>query len=163
MSAAALPKVTKLGMALAAVVIAAIFFYFARPGLDYYFTDDDIMNLRQSRPAPVSKLLVQTFGFAPQAYRPVGQLFYRGMLALVGLHPRPFHWACFGLLLFNIFLLFSLVRQLTGSSECAVLAALIGSFHSRMEALYATPSSVYDILCFTFYFAFLVSYIHWRQ
>jgi hypothetical protein len=79
---------------------------------------------------------------------------------LAGLHPRPFHWVCFGILVTNLALLFLVARSLTGSSEIAILATLIGCFHSRMDGLYFTTSTIYDILCYTLYFTFLLCYIH---
>src|ERR1700730_14422024 len=145
------------------VFIAGMFYYFARPGLSYYFTDDDIMNLRRAWPVPTRDLLRQVFTFDPQGYRTVGLLFYRLMFSLAGLHPRPFHWVCFAFLVVNLALLFLLAKTLTNSAEIALLATLIGCFHSRMDGLYFTTSTIYDILCYTFYFTFLLCYIHSRS
>lgn len=150
----------RLALLAAGLAIIVMFYYFARPGLSYYFTDDDVMNLRHAWPVPISDLLRQTVTFDPEAYRPVGLLFYRLMFSLAGLHPMPFHWVCLTLLVINLVLLFWLSLSLTRSSEIAILATLIGCFHSRMDVLYFTPSTIYDILCYTFYFTFLLCYIH---
>ncbi len=147
----------------ASLVIVGMFYYFARPGLTYYFTDDDVMNLRRAWPTPVHQLLRQTFTFDPNGYRPAGLLFYRSMFSLAGLDPRPFHWVCFAFLVINLALLFLLAKTLTNSNEIALLATLIGCFHSRMDVLYFTASTIYDILCYTFYFTFLLCYIHYRR
>lgn len=157
-----LGRARQLGVA-ASLVIVGMFYYFAHPGLSYYFTDDDVMNLRRAWPTPVHELLRQTFTFDPNSYRPVGLLFYRVMFAAAGLHPMPFHWVCFALLVINIGLLFLLAESLTDSIEIAALAALIGCFHSRMDGLYFTTSTIYDILCYTFYFTFILCYIYSRD
>src|SRR5437588_6871120 len=115
------------GKIAATLVIIGLFYYFAKPGLSYYLDDDDIMNLRQSWPAPVSKFLSQIVTFEPQAYRPVGLLFYRAMFTISDLHTSAYHAVCFALLLLNLYLLFVFARALTGSIDTAVLTALLAS------------------------------------
>src|SRR5690349_4648638 len=112
-----LPGCGRLQAIAASVVIVGMFYYFARPGLSYYFTDDDVMNLRFAWPIPVRELLRQVIMFSPEAYRPVHMLFYRVMYTLAGLNPAPFHWVTFGLLIFNVALLFLFARSLTKSTE----------------------------------------------
>jgi hypothetical protein len=62
----------------------------------------------------------------------------------------------------NIGLLYRLARQLTGSREAGVLAALLGCYHNRMMDLYQNGGVVYDILCYTFFVAAVSCYIAGR-
>ncbi|MGI8742042.1 MAG: hypothetical protein ACR2NN_05645 [Bryobacteraceae bacterium] len=150
-------------VAAASALIAAIFFRFARPGLGYYFTADDVMNLRRAWPEPVWHFARDCFTFSPVAYRPFGLLEYRAIFALVGFHPLPFHLISFGFLSFNLVLLAWLARRLTGSIKIGLLAALIGCFHSRMDYLYLNTGTIYDVICFTLYVGGLVWYMRIRQ
>lgn len=72
-------------MAAIGTLIAAIFVWFASPGLGYYLTDDHVMNLRRSWPEPVSHLARDCITFSPVAYRPFGLLVYRAIFTLAGL------------------------------------------------------------------------------
>lgn len=85
------------------------------------------------------------------------------MLAIAGLNPLPFRIVPFVILLFNLALLCAVTFTLTKSAEITLLAALFGCFHSRMNDLYFSSANIYDILCYTFYFAALLYYLRRRQ
>jgi uncharacterized membrane protein len=55
-----------------------------------------------------------------------------------------------------------LARLLTQSTEIAALSTLLGVFHPRLVDLYWSTGTIYDILCFTFFFATLGAYIYIR-
>src|SRR5438128_819076 len=95
------------------VCILGMFYYFARPGLGYYFIDDDVMNLRFGWPVPIHELLRQMVTFSANSYRPAHMLYYRLLFDVAGLHPRPFHWVTFGFLVLNLLLLFLFAKRLT--------------------------------------------------
>ena len=148
---------------LAAAAIVGVFLWFASPGLAYYFGADDIMNLRRSWPRPIGELIRDCILIWQPAYRPLGDLAYRLIFEMAGLHPWPFHLVCFALLTGNIFLVYCLAQRLTKSHPTALMSALIGSFHSRMDALDLTPATIYDIGCCTFYLGALLYYVRLRQ
>lgn len=141
----------------------SILLWFAWPGVHAYFNDDDILNLRNALGKSVGELILETFNFSPRAYRPVGLLWYKGMLAMAGLNPLPFRIVPFIVLLFNLSLLCAFTFTLTSSAEITLLAALFGCFHSRMEGLYFSSANIFDLLCYLFYFAALVYYVHRRR
>jgi hypothetical protein len=116
-----------------AAVIVGIFTYFAWPGLFYYFDADDVTNLRRAWPDPIWKAILANFSIGSQ--RSLVSLIYRLLYAIAGFHPFPYHLLCLTLLLTNIYLLYRVADQLTGSREIALFAALLGCFHSRSTAV----------------------------
>jgi hypothetical protein len=132
--------------------IAGVFLGFAGDGLRAYFTPDEMMNLYGAwfRPLVASG-------------RPVGDLFYRVLFAAAGLNPLPYRIACYALLSANLGLLYILCRKLSASREVAVLACLLGAYHAHLADLYYSTDTVYDLLCFLFYFLALVLYAEVRH
>jgi hypothetical protein len=90
-------------------------------------------------------------------------MIYRGLYALVGLHPLPYHLFSLALLAFNIYLLYRLALALTESKATAMLAALFGCFHSRMESLYTSIANLFDIGSCTFFLLALLYYLRLRN
>jgi hypothetical protein len=129
-------------MVAGAGVVLGIMLWFAWPGVHAYFNDDDILNLRNALPKSTSELILTTLDFSPDAYRPVGLLWYKGMLAIAGLNPLPFRIVPFLIVVFNLVLLCAFTFTLTKSAEVTLLAALFGCFHSRMESLYFSSASM---------------------
>jgi hypothetical protein len=136
----------------AAIGIAAVFFAFAGDGLRAYFTPDEMMNLYGAWFRPLA-----------DSGRPVGDLFYRVMFAAAGLNPLPYRIACYALLSANLGLLYILCRKLSASREVAALACLLGAYHAHLADLYYSTDTVYDLLCFLFYFLALLFYIEVRN
>ncbi len=121
------------------------------------------MNLRRSWPKPIWEMIRDCIFLWQPAYRPLGDLAYRLMFELAGLHPWLYHLVCFALLIGNSFLLYCLAQRLTQSHAIALITALIGCFHSRMDALYLSPATIYDIGCCAFYWGALLYYVRLRQ
>src|SRR5260370_8089715 len=90
-------------------------------------------------------------------------MIYRGLYALVGLHPLPYHLFSLALLAINIYLLYRLAFALTESKTAAMLAALLGCFHSRMESLYTSIGNLFDIGSCTFFLLALLYYLRLRN
>jgi hypothetical protein len=67
------------------------------------------------------------------------------------------------LLLVNLGLLYAFSSRLSGSREVGALAALLGAYHAHLADLYYSTGTIYDLLCFAFYFAFLTWYIAIRE
>jgi len=147
----------------AVLSIAAYFLILAGEGLRAYFSPDDLMNLYTCWLKSPAEILKANVLFFSPFFRPMGAAFYRILYAAVGFHPRPFHIACFAILLFNLYLSYCLVRRLTENREVALLAVLVSAYHSRFVDLYYNIGTVYDLLCFTFFYGAFLYYVRIRQ
>jgi hypothetical protein len=136
----------------ATLLIAGIFLGFAGDGLRAYFTPDEMMNLYGAWFRPLA-----------ESRRPVGDLFYRIFFNAFGLDPLPYRIACFAMLAANLALLYLLCVKLSGSREVAALACLLGAYHAHLADLYYSTDTVYELLCFLFYFGALALYVQVRQ
>ena len=143
--------------------IGAWFLYFAGKGLFAPFSGDDLMNLHGYLSKPAHTLLVDNLRYWSTAYRPMGGLFYTSFYYGFGFDPLPLRMGCFTLLGVNLVLLFRFGRLLSQSSEVALLATLLFSYHAWFVDLYYSSGTIYDLLCFTFYFAAFIFYIRIRQ
>ncbi len=139
--------------AIAAILLLAVWFlYFAGAGLWAPFSGDDLMNLHGYLARPFGTLLLDNLRYWSTAYRPLGGLFYATIYRFFGFDPLPFRVACFALLILNLFLLYRVCRRLAGCSEIALLATFLASYHAWFVDLYYSSGTVYDLLCFFFYF-----------
>lgn len=146
------PKKHILVAAAQVTVISGIFLAFAGDGLRAYFTPDDMMNLYQAYFRPLL-----------DADRPLVNLVYRILFGVFGMHPLPFRVACFLLLGANLVLLYGVCLRLSGSSEVAALACLLGAYHAHLADLYYSSGTMYDLLCATLYFAAFLIYARSRE
>jgi hypothetical protein len=126
----------------AALTIAANFLTFAGDGLSAYFTPDDMMNLYGAWFRPLV-----------EQDRPLGTLVYRGLFAAFGLDPLPYRVLCFALLSVNLVLLYLVSATLSASREVGALACLLGAYHAHLADLYYNTGTLYDLLCFAFYWS----------
>jgi hypothetical protein len=149
------------GLAFAAG-IAAYFLWAGGHGIWAYFTGDDLMNLYGAWMKPAPELLADNVLYFT-ATRPLGALFYRTAYAIGGFHPLLFRLGCYALLIGNLYILYRFARNLTGSFEVGVLAALMGAYHARFVDLYCSTGTAYDLLCFAFYFGALALYVRVRS
>jgi hypothetical protein len=145
------------------VIIGAWFLVNTWPGLLVYFQGDDAMNLYQAEGTPVYKLVWGNIVPFTKVYRPMGAVLYRTLYTVGGLNPVWFRIAAFALLAFNIWLGFRIAKRLTGSAEIAVLTALFLAYHERLIDLYQNDGTIYDILCFTFFYLAIDRYIAVRE
>ncbi|HVX65624.1 MAG TPA: hypothetical protein VHA11_03430 [Bryobacteraceae bacterium] len=153
----------KLLGACAAAAVFAYLMWFAWPGLLAPFTSDDLMNLHSHLQAGAPGLLKGLAMYWSGEYRPLGGLFYVAIYRAFGFDPLPFRVACFLLIALNLFLLYRFSLLLSGSREVAALAALIASYHAWFVDIYYTTGTVYELLCFAFYFGALTFYIRIRR
>ncbi len=136
----------------------------AKKELFVYYSADDIMNMYWAWTEPIGKLIAANLApFTAVSNRPLGAAVYRSSMAIFGLHPLPMRILVYLLLLFNAWIVYRLARQLTGSAEIGVLAALFMSFHKRLFELYNNNGAIYDVLCCTFYLLTLLYYIRVRE
>lgn len=146
-----------------ALGLAAWFLDHTWRGLFVMFQGDDMMNTYLAWVLPWRRLVWGNLTPFTTVYRPVGSLFYKIMYAAAGFHPLPFRIALYALMLVNIGLLYRFARQVTGSREAAVLAALLGSYHRHFIDMYENGGVVYDVLCYTFFIAAMSCYIAGRS
>ncbi|HUI55038.1 MAG TPA: hypothetical protein VLY04_08710 [Bryobacteraceae bacterium] len=132
--------------------MAVWFLYFAGHGLWAPFSGDDLMNLHWAVSRTVPRLLLDNLCFWSTAYRPLAELVYAAIYGVFGFHPLPFRIACFGLLGGNLVLLFRFCRELSESIEVALLATLLVSYHAWFVGLYSDTGTIFELLCFAFYF-----------
>ena len=143
--------------------IAAWFLGHAWKGLFVYFQDDDMMNMYHAWIVPWHKLIVANIVPFTYIYRPLGSAFYRILYLSAGLNPLPFRICIYTLMMLNIWLIFRVARLLTDSTEMAALAALIGAYHNRFMDLFLNGGTVYDVLCFTFFWLAFSFYVAARR
>jgi hypothetical protein len=139
------------------------FLFLAGQGLGAGFTADDIVNLPTYCNQPLTSLAKANLLYFSPSYRPMGALFYRPLFTLAGFRPLPYRVFCFLLLVGNLALVYLAIRSITDSSEVAAISTLIGAFHPRLVDLYWDNGTIYDILCFTFFFGALLYYVRARS
>jgi hypothetical protein len=155
--------VRKILYPLTAAIILAYFLFFTWKGVLLYFDADDMMNLYKAWSQPLGELLRANIVFWKGFYRPLGWTFYRGVFALAGFNPVPFHIAALGLGVLNLGLTFWFTRLVSGSERIAALATLIFAFHTRLMEVWFRTAVVYDVLCFTFTYLAACLYIGARR
>ena len=151
----------------ASLALLAIYFAVsAAGGLHAYFTQDDAGNLLTMHRYFEHSILSE-LGSAVQvvtpAYRPLGGLYYFTLYRLAGFNPLPFRAVCLALMLGNVWLAFSLLRRLSGSLEAGLLGAILMANHPAVLELLYSSGTIYEILCFLFYFLTVRWYLIWRQ
>jgi hypothetical protein len=146
-----------------ALFLAAYFFWFTRAGLRAPFTGDDLMNLNFHLTPSFPHLLLSNLTYWSTAYRPMGGVFYVLIYRLTGFHPMPFRIFCFAILLLNLWLVYRVCLRLTERREIAALATMLVTYHAWMVNLYYSTGTIYELLCFAFYFAAFDYYLGIRQ
>jgi hypothetical protein len=111
------------------------------------------MNLNFHLTPSFGHLALSNLTFWSTAYRPMGGVVYAGIYRLFGFHPLPFRVVCFALVLGNLVLLYRVCQRLTESREVALLATLLVSYHAWLVDIYYSSGTIYELLCFAFYFA----------
>jgi hypothetical protein len=147
---------------LAGLFIAGSFLFFTWRGLLVYFTGDDLMNLYGYLDKPVSALVKANFFFWTPYYRPFGGVVYRSLYGIFGFTPYPIYVVFFAALLVNILLAYLVLSRIGGSREIGAIAALLFSYHGKLDYLYYNAGSMYDAFCFLFYFSAFLIYLRAR-
>jgi len=146
-----------------ALFLVAYFFWFAGGGLWARFTGDDLMNLNFHLTPSFPQLLLSNLTYWTTAYRPMGGIVYVAIYRLAGFHPMPFRIVCFALLLVNLWLMYRVCLRLTERREIALLATSLVTYHAWLVNLYYSTGTIYELLCFGFYFAAFDYYLGIRQ
>ena len=163
-TAATTGRTTKIVRAALIVMAVVYLFAFAGDGLRAPLTGDDLMNTYQYWSRPLGEVIKESLLFFPaEIARPLGALFYSPLFALFGLNPLPYRIVCLSLLLGNLALLYVFCFRLSRSREVGVVACLIGAYHAHLGDLYYNSGTIYDLLCFTFYYLALIYYFRIRD
>jgi hypothetical protein len=148
---------------IAVVVFLAVWVWaYAGRGLGAWFSFDDLMNLYAASEKPLGLLLRQNVLFASGVPRVFADLVNRVLWEVFGFQPAAFRAVCFALLLGNLALASVLMRRLAGCGVVAMLGALLFSYHSYLSDLYMSSGTIYELLCFLFYFSALLWYLTMR-
>lgn len=130
------------------LALAAWLLWFAWPGLLAWFTPDDLMNLH-------GIAFLGPWQILSAKERPAANFVLKKLWEIFGLHPRPYRVFCFGLLLLNLWLAFRFFLKWTDSWRAALFAGLFFAYHAQLQDLYFSGGTLYDLLCFAFFFAAL--------
>jgi hypothetical protein len=84
-------------------------------------------------------------------------MFYLIIYKIFGFNPFPFRFVCFALLLINLYLAYRFIESLSNSRATGFLAALLLCYHAWFVDLYYSTGTVYDLLCFLFYFSSFIT------
>ena len=152
---------TRYGKVLAAPA-AAYFLWVVRASFASGLASDDPMNLFNYWQLGWAGVLRGNLLFFTTAYRPMGGLFYLPIYHFFRLNPLPYHLAIDVILAIDTYLLYRCARLLGVAAPAATVAAILSISHISMMALFLSPSTVYDALCFLFYFGALVYYLRLR-
>lgn len=145
-----------------AIVVALFILWFARSGLTIYLTNDDFANMHDAWQKPMGRVIQENLSVWSSGYRPMGALVYRLLFAWAGLHAAPFRILCYMLMLLNCLLLYRVAAGIA-TREVGWLVALLACYNAGFYDLYFNGGTIYDILCFTFYFLALDYYIRTRK
>lgn len=146
----------------AVLITISYFSYFVLPSLNCGFRNDDVANIYYYWIRGVKGLLQGLILFFAPYYRPVGGAYYYSIYELFGLNPLPYHIVIICLLAVNVVLVYHCARLLSGSRSIGWLCSILMAYHARMGLLAYVPAFIYDVLCFTFYFAALLYYLRQR-
>jgi len=104
------------------------------------------------------ELLMANLKYYSPIYRPFGGVFYRSLFQVFGFDPLPFRLACYAIMFANLGLAYLNAKALSGRREAGALAALFCCYHVGFTDFYYSTGTVYDLLCFSFYFLALYLY-----
>jgi hypothetical protein len=152
------------GWFLIGVIVTALYSgYFILPGLHARFNGDDPMNLHAAWTSGGWELFKALILFFNPYHRPMGKLYFLTLYEFFGLNPLPYHIAITIFLLVNVILAYRCAALLSGSKVVGLLCAIITSYHAKMSQSVYLPAFIFDVLCFTFFFASLFYYLRIRS
>jgi hypothetical protein len=144
------------------LLVIVYFCYFVLPSLNGRFREDDAYNIYYYWSRGFWKLIQGILIFFSTYYRPVGGAYYYSLYSIFGLNPVPYHAVIIALFLINVILVYRCATMLSQSRIVGFICAVLMSYHANMASLLYAPAFVYDVLCFTFYFAALFYYMRIR-
>jgi hypothetical protein len=151
---------------LSCLALAIYFAVSASGGLNAYFTQDDggnLLHMHNYWENSLGSVLASAVRVVTPVYRPLGGIYYFVLYRFAGFNPLPFRIVCLLLMLANLLLAFSVLRRLSGSLAAAFIGAMLIANHPAVLWLLYSSGTIYEILCFLFYFLAVRVYFLWRQ
>jgi len=148
--------------ALAMVILAAVFVMVNRAAYKGYFQDDELDMLGWAPHVPLADFLegIVTPRFYVNNFRPVGHLYFHEAGLRFGLDFPKYVAVLQFLHLFNVWLLWTVARQLRAPPAAALVSCLFFAFHMALFDAFWKPMYVFDVLCGTFC---LLAILFWTQ
>ena len=146
-----------------ALIVFFYFCYFLLPSLSSRFRNDDAYNIYYFWSRGTGALIKGLLLFFTTYYRPMGGVYFYSLYEIFGLNPLPYHIVIVLLLFINVVLVYRCAALISGSKIIGGLCAVLMTYHARMAVLAYAPAFVFDVLCFTFYFAALFYYLRIRS
>ncbi len=143
---------TKQAGAALLLLTAALFLTANHDAYRGYFQDDELDNLSWTRliPAPDYATAVLSPRFFTNNFRPVGHFYFREMSLLFGLNFPAYLPLLHLAHLLNVWLVWSIARQVGLSPLQASLGTLLFAFHMAAFDIYWKPMYAFDLFCATF-------------
>lgn len=139
--------------------LITLFFCFAGRALTAHFSADDTNALHTYWTMGWAGLIKANVLFFSSAYRPMGGIFYYTLYTLFGLEITAFRIGCFAFILANIILLYTATREITRDTYLAAAATILASVHPSLQLIWYSNGTIFDILCYTFYYTALLFYL----
>jgi len=130
--------------------------------LPTYFGHDDYMNLYKYLEGGWGITRGLAIFWSSHYYRPMGGLAYLSLHGLFGFHPLPFKIAVYCILLMNLVLAGYVARLLLGSRTLAAVVVAMICYHAAAYELYYNFGTIYDLLCFLFFYSGIALYVRVR-
>src|ERR1700689_3571982 len=146
-----------------AVCYAAYFFQMVRPGLNSWFSEDDLLSLFYCWSRPLGDLLKALVLFWQPYARPLRELVFYILFSAWGFDPFPSNVLRMVLCALNVVVLGLFAGRLARSWEAGVLAVVLAGFHPWLFSLYFDSGMLSDVLTFFFYYAAFVLYLGYRS
>ncbi|MGB7761756.1 MAG: hypothetical protein WBL61_18130 [Bryobacteraceae bacterium] len=148
------------------LILVVYFAVSSSRGLNAYFTHDDggnMLNMHKYWSHSMADVVGAAVRVVTGSYRPLGGVYYFTLYKLAGFNPAPFRAVCLALMLANLLLAFALLRDLSGSLMAGMFGAVLITHHPAVLDLLYSSGTIYEILCFFFYFLTIRCYFVWRQ
>jgi hypothetical protein len=151
---------TKRATAITCVLIPLLFLFMNRGAYRGFFENDDLGTLGWTPQLPVAdyfRILVSP-AYQANNFRPVGHLYYRAAEYFFGLDFAKYIAIVHLLHLFNVVLLWFLLRRFRSNAWTAVAACAFFGFRMALFETFWKPMYVFDVLCGTFCLLSLLAY-----
>ncbi len=133
------------------------------PGLQSWFSGDDLLNIHYAWSRPFSDLIRAIVLFFSHYSRPMGELTLLTLYSLFGFNPGPFNVFRLVLCIVSVVVLYVAATQLSRSREVGVLAVLLAGFNPALNSAYYDSGMIYDPLAFVFYYSAFALYVFSRR
>ncbi len=139
---------------------AVLFFVLNHAAFKGYFQADDLDTMRWARVLPMSHFAkwLLTPQLPPANFRPVGAFYYHAMAGRFDWDFPKYLVPLHALHLFNIWLVWLLIRKLGIGPWGATAGAFFFGFHAALIDAWWKPMFVFDVLCGTFLLLALLLY-----